>query len=221
MAVSAVGAANVANSERSVRPVASGHAPVWVPDEARLQEGRPGIPAVSRGFDRAGLRTNGGKVRRLAAERSRALVNLAEAADSYARRLERERWVLPMTEYRLTGRFGNIGFLWSSSHTGLDFAAPAGTEIRSITGGVVTEAGWAGAYGLRTIVELADGTEIWYCHQSSVAVSVGATVSPGEPIGAVGSTGNVTGPHLHLEVRPGGGDPVDPYEAFVEQGVRP
>ena len=68
---------------------------------------------------------------------------------------------------------------------------------------------------------LDDGTEIWYCHQTSFAVSGGETVRAGELIGYVGSTGNVTGPHLHLEVRPGGGDPVDPYAALVVHGVTP
>ena len=66
-----------------------------------------------------------------------------------------------------------------------------------------------------------DGTEIWYCHQSSIGVDVGDTVTGGEVIGNVGSTGNSTGPHLHLEVRPGGGDPVDPYSALVYHGITP
>ncbi|MGH3358613.1 MAG: M23 family metallopeptidase, partial [Nocardioidaceae bacterium] len=68
---------------------------------------------------------------------------------------------------------------------------------------------------------LEDGTEIWYCHQNAFAVSEGQVVAPGETIGEVGSTGNVTGPHLHLEVRPGGGEPVDPYAALQEHGVTP
>ena len=81
--------------------------------------------------------------------------------------------------------------------------------------------GYEGAYGNRTIITLNDGTEIWYCHQSSVSVQPGQKVAPGDVIGATGSTGNVTGPHLHLEVRPGGGDPVDPYATLQAHGVNP
>ncbi len=91
----------------------------------------------------------------------------------------------------------------------------------AVAGGTVTSVGYDGSYGNKTVVTLEDGTEIWYCHQSSFGVSEGETVAPGEVIGYVGSTGNVTGSHLHLEVRPGGGDPVDPYAAFLVHGVTP
>jgi murein DD-endopeptidase MepM/ murein hydrolase activator NlpD len=75
---------------------------------------------------------------------------------------------------------------------------------------VVTEATYDGSYGNKTVITLEDGTEIWYCHQASLSVGVGQEVVAGEVIGAVGMTGNTTGPHLHLEVRPDGGDPIDP-----------
>ena len=88
-------------------------------------------------------------------------------------------------------------------------------------GGTITDVGYSGAYGNRTIETLPDGTELWYCHQNTFGTSVGATVKPGQVIGYVGSTGNVTGPHLHLEVHPGGGDPVDPYTALQVHGLNP
>ncbi len=91
----------------------------------------------------------------------------------------------------------------------------------AVAAGTVTETAYDGAYGNKTVVQLDGGTEIWYCHQSSQAVSVGDAVAPGETIGTVGSTGNTTGPHLHLEVRPGGRDPVDPFTALVLHGVSP
>lgn len=122
------------------------------------------------------------------------------------RRLARQ-WVLPLTGYRLTARFGESSSLWSTTHTGLDFAAPSGTKLVAAARGTVTESGYAGSYGIRTIIELSDGTELWYCHQSSTSVRAGEQVDPGQMVGAVGATGNVTGPHLHLEVRPGGGGP--------------
>ena len=86
---------------------------------------------------------------------------------------------------------------------------------------MITETGWAGAYGNRTVMTLEDGTELWYCHQSAFGVEPGDQVVGGQPIGLVGATGNTTGPHLHLEVRPGGGDAVDPFQALVVHGVRP
>ena len=138
--------------------------------------------------------------------------------------IEKITWALPVSGYHLTGRFGDSSYLWSSGmHTGLDFAAPSGTPIRSIANGVVTEAGWSGAYGYRTVVTLPDGGEVWYCHQSSQLVAVGQRVAAGQVIGAVGATGNVTGSHLHLEVRPYGeeGDPVDPYAVLASHGVHP
>ena len=113
------------------------------------------------------------------------------------------------------------GGLWSSNHTGLDFAAPSGTPIVAVANGTITKTGYAGSYGNQTIETLEDGTEIWYCHQSAIGVQRRRPVSGGQQIGSVGATGNTTGPHLHLEVRPGGGDPVDPYKALVLHGLKP
>jgi murein DD-endopeptidase MepM/ murein hydrolase activator NlpD len=129
--------------------------------------------------------------------------------------------VLPVARYRLTGRFGDRSGLWASVHTGLDFAAPSGTAIRSISAGTVISVGYDGAYGEKTVVRLADGTALWYCHQSAVRVAVGEQVRPGQLIGAIGSTGNVTGPHLHLEVRPTPDTPVDPLAWLRGHGLRP
>ncbi len=113
------------------------------------------------------------------------------------------------------------GGLWSSNHTGLDFATASGTPIVAVANGTITKTGSAGAYGNQTVETLEDGTEIWYCHQTTIDVQPGQVVTAGEQIGTVGSTGNTTGPHLHLEVRPGGGDPVDPASALAVHGVTP
>jgi murein DD-endopeptidase MepM/ murein hydrolase activator NlpD len=134
--------------------------------------------------------------------------------------LEKNLWHLPVASYHLTARFGDYG-LWSSYHTGLDFAAPSGTPIYAVANGTISSASYDGSYGNKTVETLEDGTELWYCHQTSFIVSAGQTVHAGELIGYIGSTGHVTGPHLHLEVRPGGGDPVDPYSALVVHGVTP
>jgi murein DD-endopeptidase MepM/ murein hydrolase activator NlpD len=160
---------------------------------------------------------------RQAKERNAALAALAASAEKQATLLARNAWRLPVTPgaYHLTSRFGECSGLWSHCHTGLDFAAPTGTPIHAVANGTVTEVGSAGAYGNRTIVTLEDGTELWYCHQSAVAVGTGQHVRTGDVIGLVGATGNTTGPHLHLEVRPGAGDPVDPFAALVAHGLHP
>ncbi len=150
-----------------------------------------------------------------------ALQQFAKAAEKQSAKIKANLWGLPMDSYRITATFGMSSYLWSSVHTGLDFSAPTGTAIHSIANGVVTETGYDGSYGNKTVVTLEDGTELWYCHQTSILVSIGDAVRGGETIGTVGSTGNVTGPHLHLEVRPGAGDPVDPFSALLEHGVNP
>jgi len=129
--------------------------------------------------------------------------------------------VLPVNGYHLTGRFGETSGLWSSTHTGLDFAAPEGVEIHSIGPGVVTETSYDGSYGNKTVVRLDDGTVLWYCHQSAFGVEVGQRLAPGDLVGSVGSTGNVTGPHLHLEVHPDGGDAIDPEAWLPEHDLQP
>lgn len=131
------------------------------------------------------------------------------------------KWVLPVSGYRLTGTFGASSALWSSTHTGLDFAAPEGTPIVAVASGEVIEAGYDGAYGNKVVLQLGDGTELWFCHQSSIEVSVGDQLAAGDPLGHVGSTGNVTGAHLHLEVRPTPDEPVDPYTELTEHGLQP
>jgi murein DD-endopeptidase MepM/ murein hydrolase activator NlpD len=156
-----------------------------------------------------------------AAERNAELKSLGKAAEARAGEIAKNQWRLPTSGYHLTARFGMAGGLWSSNHTGLDFAAPSGTPIVAVANGVITKTGYAGAYGNQTIETLDDGTEIWYCHQSAIGVQVGQRVIGGQHIGDVVSTGNTTGPHLHLEVRPGGGDPVDPFTALVYHGVSP
>ncbi len=154
-------------------------------------------------------------------QRDAALAKFAQQAEQQAAKLRLNQWVLPVSGYHLTAGFGEYSGLWSHFHTGLDFAAPSGTEIHAIANGVVTSVGYDGAYGNKTVITLDDGTELWFCHQTSYIVSVGQEVHAGDLIGYIGSTGNVTGPHLHLEVRPGAGDPVDPYEALVVHGLQP
>lgn len=156
-----------------------------------------------------------------AKQRNVELQKLAQSAEKQAKKIALNLWHLPLSSYRLTATFGQSSGLWSSTHTGLDFAAPTGTPVMAVTNGTVTSAEYAGAYGNQIIITSEDGEELWYCHLNEYAASVGDTVRAGDVIGYVGSTGNSTGPHMHLEVRPGAGDPVDPYAALVEHGLQP
>jgi murein DD-endopeptidase MepM/ murein hydrolase activator NlpD len=182
--------------------------------------------AVSRDSERQALQDAApGKLRPASehqgAQSDAELKSLGRQAEAKAGQIPKNSWHLPTRGYHLTARFGQAGGHWVSNHTGLDFAAPSGTPIFAVASGVITETGWAGSYGNRTVETLPDGTELWYAHQSEIGVKPGQRVLGGQTIGAVGSTGNTTGPHVHLEVRPGGGDPVDPYQALIVHGVKP
>ena len=102
----------------------------------------------------------------------------------------------------ITARYGSGGSRWSSGrHTGLDIAAPTGTAIYAADSGRVTFSGWKGSYGYMVIINHGNGYETYYGHCSKLLVSVGETVSKGDLIAKVGSTGNSTGSHCHFEVR--------------------
>ncbi len=189
-------------------------------DQASRSAARSGPSAANADAATADVQLKAA-VEQKAEERTAALSDLTQAAEKQAAKIKLNLWQLPVAGYHLTATFGEYSGLWSHFHTGLDFAAPTGTPIHAIANGVVTSASYDGSYGNKTVVTLEDGTELWYCHQNAFGVSVGETVDAGALIGYIGSTGNVTGPHLHLEVRPGAGDPVDPYAALVAHGVTP
>ncbi|MGW1748882.1 M23 family metallopeptidase [Streptomyces sp. NPDC002092] len=114
------------------------------------------------------------------------------------------------------------GSMWSSGyHTGVDFVVPTGTSIKSVGAGTVVSAGWGGAYGNQVVVRLADGYYAQYGHMSQISVSAGQTVAEGQQLGLSGATGNVTGPHLHFEIRttPDYGSDVDPVAYLRSKGV--
>jgi murein DD-endopeptidase MepM/ murein hydrolase activator NlpD len=120
----------------------------------------------------------------------------------------RPKWVLPVSGFRLTAGFGQYG-LWSHAHTGQDFACAYGTPVHAVGDGKIVFAGYDGAYGNKIAIEHPDGTVTWYAHMSAFVRTSGA-VKAGDVIGRVGMTGNTTGAHLHLEVRPHDGPPVPP-----------
>jgi murein DD-endopeptidase MepM/ murein hydrolase activator NlpD len=98
-------------------------------------------------------------------------------------------------------------------HAGVDLAVPTGTPVRAAAHGVVTAAGWRGGYGLAVVIDHGAGLTTLYAHLSEIGVPPGAHVTAGQVIGAVGSTGASTGPHLHFEVRVHGA-PRDPLGSW-------
>lgn len=129
--------------------------------------------------------------------------------------LDRQRsttFIMP-TSGRLTSGYGNRIHpvtRRSSFHTGIDLANSSGTSINASRNGTVTFAGYQGTYGKFIIVRHSDGMETAYAHLSSILVSVGQSVTQGEQIGKMGSTGRSTGSHLHFEIRKNGSH-VNPY----------
>lgn len=111
----------------------------------------------------------------------------------------------------ISSRFGSRSASRSSIHTGLDISTPSGTGIRPISAGTVTYSAYKGSYGNLIIIDHGNGVQSYYAHCSALYVSQGQTVDAGTTIGAVGSTGNSTGPHLHLEIRING-TPVNPQQ---------
>jgi murein DD-endopeptidase MepM/ murein hydrolase activator NlpD len=182
-------------------------------ESARLQAAR----------DAEAKRTAQEKAARVAAAAERAEWARQREAEAARAAREAERKLLgplvrPVASYTLTAGFGQAGSYWSHLHTGLDFAVSTGTAVKAVGGGTITSAGWAGSYGYRIVETLADGTEIWYCHLSSIIQGTG-DVNPGDVIARSGATGNVSGPHLHLEVRPDGGAPIDPRSWLASRGL--
>jgi len=182
-------------------------------------------PTARVGISAATLRTSLAQQQEERASRLRRFreeaIRLTQKATREAERAAeaaRPKWVAPLEGYRLTAGFGDYG-LWSSAHTGQDFAAPSGTPVRSVGDGTVVSAGYDGAYGNKIVVQHEDGTLTWYAHLSAILRTSGP-VKAGDPIGRVGSTGNSTGDHLHLEVRLGPDSPVPPLTWLRQHGVQ-
>ncbi len=104
----------------------------------------------------------------------------------------------------ISSRFGARSTIRSSAHTGLDIATSTGTPVVAAASGTVTFSGWKGSYGYLMVITHSNGVQTYYGHCSKLYYSAGATVSQGQTIAAVGSTGNSTGPHLHFEIRVNG-----------------
>ena len=104
----------------------------------------------------------------------------------------------------VTSRYGHVSGRRAGAHTGTDIACPQGTPIKAVASGTVTFAERNGSYGNLIKVSHGNGVETWYAHCTDLYGTVGQQVNAGDVIATVGSTGNSTGNHLHLEIRVNG-----------------
>lgn len=110
-------------------------------------------------------------------------------------------FIRPISGGMISSRFGARSSIRRSVHTGLDLAASSGTIVRAAAAGKVSFVNWKGSYGKLIVIDHGSGVQTYYAHLSAWQVYTGQSVSQGQVIGNVGSTGNSTGPHLHIEVR--------------------
>lgn len=140
-------------------------------------------------------------------DRANAILDQLDRMNSYRIAVESVPLALPVAgPFRYTSGFGRR---WGRSHNGIDMAGPVGTPIVAPAEGVVIFAGWQSGYGNVVKVRHAHNMETVYGHLSKIRVKVGQRLSRADRIGDMGNTGRSTGPHLHYEVRVGGG-PVNP-----------
>lgn len=141
------------------------------------------------------------------------------AEEAAAKEAARPKFAIPVTQHGLSAMFGQAGGMWMSVHTGIDFPVSYGTPVMAATDGTMRTQ-WNSAYGNMAILTSPDGTETWYCHLSSTKIRSGQ-VKAGDVIAYSGNSGNSTGPHLHFEVRPGGGSAIDPLAWLRNHGLDP
>lgn len=128
------------------------------------------------------------------------------------------RWVPPVDAYTFTSGFK---IRWGRLHAGIDLAVPVGTPVKAMAPGRVVVAGQMSGYGGCVDILMDDGSLVRYGHLSGFVARPGDRVTAGQVVALSGNTGRSTGPHLHLEVHPGGEgrDAVDPVTALAARGL--
>jgi hypothetical protein len=173
IATLAYGGAPASAVPETIRETVTRPTPLELALERRVRERELALTAVLDAAERHA------RVERVRSDRLAAL--------GYTGNLPKLDVILPIHDFHLSAGFGLTGPHWETVHTGLDFGAATGTELVAVADGTVTEVANAGAYGIRTILTLEDGTEVWYCHQLTPLVFQDQSVEIGEPIGLVGS----------------------------------
>ncbi|MHA4817192.1 M23 family metallopeptidase [Streptomyces aculeolatus] len=142
-----------------------------------------------------------------------------EAAEAARKEALRPKFAVPVDNPGLSAYYGQAGVNWMSVHTGIDFPVSYGSEVKAATDGTVTTR-YDYSYGNMLVVTAPDGTETWYAHLDSYAVTTGP-VQAGDVVAYSGNSGNSTGPHLHFEVHPYGGSAIDPLAWLQDKGLDP
>ncbi|MEV8018975.1 M23 family metallopeptidase [Streptomyces sp. NPDC086554] len=181
----------------------------------------PGISSNSIAAQAAAQAKAAEQAKQAAAKKAEQAKQAKQAAAKKA-----SSWQDPVDKYTLSASFGLGGSMWSSKHSGQDFAVPIGTSVEAVHGGTVVKAGGNGAgdgpaYGNAVVIKHSNGTFSQYAHLSKIDVRVGQAVATGQRIAASGNTGNSSGPHLHFEIRttPNYGTAIDPVAFLRSNGV--
>ncbi|MEU3451294.1 M23 family metallopeptidase [Streptomyces thermolilacinus] len=160
------------------------------------------------------------------AAKAAAVKAAAEKAAAAKKAKKAIGWVKPVNGYTLTASYNQGGAMWTSKHSGQDFAVPVGTPVKAAHSGVVVKAGPNGggdgpAYGNAIVIKHSNGTYSQYAHLSKINVKLGSKVKTGQSIARSGNTGNSSGPHLHFEIRttPNYGSSVNPAKFLRAEGV--
>ncbi|MDC5696985.1 M23 family metallopeptidase [Intrasporangium calvum] len=224
---------NVSNSVAGLGLVADADAlAVATADRGNLRASRDGVRAeaalglAASSAAEAGADAAKEALERIAAEKAAAEKEAAAKAAAAKKKAEAERkrrlalaqrWIAPFHNYTLTSGYG---WRWGKMHPAQDLAAPTGTPVYSMSSGTVIFSGWSNeGYGYMVKIRYWDGTVSWYAHNSRLVVSIGEQVSPGQRVAYSGNSGNSTGPHLHLEIHPGGGAAVVPRSWLAARGI--
>ncbi|WP_255308033.1 M23 family metallopeptidase [Streptomyces marincola] len=224
LAVLGVTAVATAATVNESEPVNETPAPVAAPDPAdvrpvaanqRLDSQLAGLTEAVDDYSDRASRTQG----RIDLEAQQEAEAEAAAAAAAAAEAARPKFFLPVEQRGLSATFGQSGINWMSTHTGIDFPVSYGTSVRAATDGTISTQ-FHPSYGTMAILTAPDGTETWYAHLDSTIFTSG-TVQAGTVIAYSGNSGTSTGPHLHFEVRPGGGSPVDPLAWLRGKGLEP
>lgn len=172
--------------------------------------GAGGPASVDRGSDHVFQRFD---------DRASDLLRLSQDWQQVQQLLDCAPLIAPVDYYNLTSRFGDRKDPFTNRpdwHNGVDLGAWPGTKVRATAPGIVRHAGNKGGYGRLVVVDHGCGIQTLYAHLKSINVKKGQQVSYRDVVGAVGSSGRSTGPHVHYEIRIHD-EAVDPYE-FIEAG---
>ncbi|AZA13068.1 M23 family metallopeptidase [Corynebacterium choanae] len=148
-------------------------------------------------------------------------LQLQKAVDAHAEQVAEDLQArMPATVRPAEGVFtSGFGARWGAMHNGVDIANALGTPIVAAEDGTVIDAGPAQGFGQWVRILHEDGTVTVYGHMETIDVAVGQHVSAGQKIAGMGSRGFSTGVHLHFEVHPAQGAPIDPIPWLAERGI--